>query len=642
MQQVEHAFRTVDSQHPKYTVPRSAWVTPWFLALFALGAVGILLSMEQLTRPYTELMRLFAEVDGDVLTEPVTLGFRPFFVLSSAVLAIFVMASWFERIKLFVLSVGSSLAIMVLTDAFFLWIHFEFNGASPFSLLGNIVNAFAQLFMLTIVWLSSHHLPRTIDVPSERDRPLRYSVVLVLALACAITAAVLGITLGIEYVDWLRDHSVLGGLGPGLLLFAPAFQITLFVFAMLGRLLTKRQRRRRLLAVLTQEHQPSMAFLVPAHNEEETIADCLNSIGRAALNYSGPCAVYVVDNASTDRTSEVARETLARHPHLVGHVLYCGTPGKSNALNYGLARMQGEILVRVDSDTIVDEKALPFVAAHFSDPAVAGVGGLSLPLPNQQRTLFGRIRAIEVLVNVGAVRMGQGVIDSIMVLPGQLSAYRRELITRLGGFASGINGEDTELTVRVGRAGYRIVMDPDIRLYSEVPHSIPHLREQRIRWSRSLLHVYKVHLSALWYLQGWRGLWLLPMGLLSAIRRALVPLFILYAIMALIVAPDRLFIRDGMAVVAVIAGPHLVLVAAALVVYRRPGLVLFVPGYLALRLFRSYVAIEALLSMRHRSLVPTTEGVEPLFTEIGPAELDEEPRPAVASRPLAGSGNGRP
>src|SRR5690606_2804631 len=106
---------------------------------------------------------------------------------------------------------------------------------------------------------------------------------------------------------------------------------------------------------------------------------------------------------------------------------------------------------------------------------------------------------------------------------------------------------------------------------------------------------------------------------------------------ALTMAPDRLFTRDGAAIVAVLAGPHLLIVFVALLVHRNPVLFLFTPGYLVLRLFRSYVAIEALLSMRHHSLVTSKEQSE---REVEVPEREEERVPVVASQSLAGS-NGR-
>lgn len=66
-------------------------------------------------------------------------------------------------------------------------------------------------------------------------------------------------------------------------------------------------------------------------------------------------------------------------------------------------------------------------------------------------------------------------------------------MTRAGGFATGMNGEDADLTMQIGRLGYRIVVDPRIRSYEDVPPTIGEFVEQRTRWARAGFHVYARH-----------------------------------------------------------------------------------------------------------------------------------------------------
>jgi glycosyltransferase involved in cell wall biosynthesis len=55
-----------------------------------------------------------------------------------------------------------------------------------------------------------------------------------------------------------------------------------------------------------------LAFVIPAHNEEQLIARTLESIHRAARAVGQPYEVFVVDDASTDRTAEIARDCAAQ------------------------------------------------------------------------------------------------------------------------------------------------------------------------------------------------------------------------------------------------------------------------------------------------------------------------------------------
>lgn len=342
----------------------------------------------------------------------------------------------------------------------------------------------------------------------------------------------------------------------------------------------------------------SVAFLIPAYNEVEAIGDCIRSLD-AAANCSVPCRIYVVDNGSTDGTGAVAMDELRRCQASKGEVLSCGQIGKAAALNLGLDCIEEDIVVRVDADTVVLPSLLQKLLPHFSDPDVGGAGGL--PLPRDESFLLAKMRAIEVYYNIGFLRVAQGAIDAVMVIPGILSAYRRSLLIEVGGFAEGLNGEDTDMTVRIGRLGYRIVADPSIHVFSEVPRTLGHLREQRLRWTRGFVNVISRNKSAIWTRQGTRGVWTLPYAFFNAFRRVIVVPVMVYAAAVALVDPSALFLRDGAAVAAMLVGPALPLTLGVLLAYRRPDLVPFIPAYLFLRLIRAYLSLEMMLTLPLRT-----------------------------------------
>jgi glycosyltransferase involved in cell wall biosynthesis len=86
-----------------------------------------------------------------------------------------------------------------------------------------------------------------------------------------------------------------------------------------------------------------LSFIVPAYNEESYIGDCLDSIIR---HMSGRMReIIVVDNASTDRTAEIANSRAGVR------VVYEGRKGVSYARQCGLERATGDVLAFVDADT---------------------------------------------------------------------------------------------------------------------------------------------------------------------------------------------------------------------------------------------------------------------------------------------------
>ena len=75
-------------------------------------------------------------------------------------------------------------------------------------------------------------------------------------------------------------------------------------------------------------------------------------------------------------------------------------------------------------------------------------------------------------------------VDAIVVIPGTFTAFRRGPAVTAGGFPVGMNGEDADLTMHIGRLGYRVAVDPRIRSYEDVPRNPGEFVEQRTRWAR--------------------------------------------------------------------------------------------------------------------------------------------------------------
>ncbi len=203
-------------------------------------------------------------------------------------------------------------------------------------------------------------------------------------------------------------------------------------------------------------------MIIPAYNEEYSISAVLEALDESAARYPGRVHVTVINNASKDRTGERTRETLSQCLHMTGDVIDCWTPGKSYALNAGLAQTLEDVVVRVDADTIVEPALFERVVPYFHDESVGGVSGIPLPRPDARRVIYG-IRYLEVLYSVGFLRVAQGSADATLVMPGNMSAYRGDVVRRLG-FGVGFNGEDTDIAVRIGRAGYQVITDLKVRL----------------------------------------------------------------------------------------------------------------------------------------------------------------------------------
>ncbi|MFK0073305.1 glycosyltransferase [Arthrobacter woluwensis] len=120
-------------------------------------------------------------------------------------------------------------------------------------------------------------------------------------------------------------------------------------------------------------NRPSVSIVIPAYNEESVIRQCLT----AAIYQSSPAhEIIVVDNKSTDRTAEIVRSMQLEYPespiHLVAqHDAQGLIPTRNAGLDYG----SGEVLGRIDADSVLEPEWVEQVQNAFLDPTVQAATG---------------------------------------------------------------------------------------------------------------------------------------------------------------------------------------------------------------------------------------------------------------------------
>ncbi len=113
--------------------------------------------------------------------------------------------------------------------------------------------------------------------------------------------------------------------------------------------------------------QVLLSVIIPAFNEELYLPQSLLSIQRASAECGCSVEIIVVDNASTDRTAEIACAFGARVVSEPVHNVAC-------VRNAGAATAHGEVLVFVDADTLVPHEFLNRVHQAMTDPQCLGGG----------------------------------------------------------------------------------------------------------------------------------------------------------------------------------------------------------------------------------------------------------------------------
>jgi cellulose synthase/poly-beta-1,6-N-acetylglucosamine synthase-like glycosyltransferase len=117
----------------------------------------------------------------------------------------------------------------------------------------------------------------------------------------------------------------------------------------------------------------------------------------------------------------------------------------------------------------------------FADPEIGAVSG-NAKVANRSG-LIPRWQHIEYVVGFNIDRRVYDMWRCIPTVPGAVGAFRRRALLDVGGVSADTLAEDTDLTMAVIRAGWRIVFEEKARAWTEAPTTLAELWRQRYRWS---------------------------------------------------------------------------------------------------------------------------------------------------------------
>ncbi len=226
----------------------------------------------------------------------------------------------------------------------------------------------------------------------------------------------------------------------------------------------------------------SVSVLIPAWNEEVGIQSTIESVLRTRYPR---LEIIIVNDGSTDSTHHVITAFLKKYKQkkLVTPVpiRYKRIPngGKARALNTALAMAKGDIVMTIDSDSIMDARAIKNIVRHFADERIASVAG-NVIIGNRRKPI-GLVQQLEYLYGFYFKR-ADSLLNAVYIVGGAAAAYRKAIIKNLGGFDESIITEDIELSTRLQDNGYLVKYAADAVVYTEGPSSFSGLCKQRLRW----------------------------------------------------------------------------------------------------------------------------------------------------------------
>lgn len=226
-----------------------------------------------------------------------------------------------------------------------------------------------------------------------------------------------------------------------------------------------------------------LTILVPAYNEEGMIAETVRSLQNQTL---APDEIIVIDDGSTDRTGEAARET--------GVTVICppeNTGSKAGAQNYALQFVKTEYTMAVDADTTLEMHATERIMKAFEDESVVAACGMVLP--RRVKTIWERGRYIEYLFAFVFYKPIQDFYQKPMISSGCFSVYRTDILRQHEGWSTRTMAEDMDLTWSFYNANHAVRFIPEAISYPIEPHNYNFMSKQLRRWSHGFVQNVCVH-----------------------------------------------------------------------------------------------------------------------------------------------------
>jgi len=226
------------------------------------------------------------------------------------------------------------------------------------------------------------------------------------------------------------------------------------------------------------DFQLAVSVVVPVRNGEATIGRLLDSL--LELDYDrGKVEVIVVDGNSTDKT----RDIVTKYPV---KLLTEEGRGLNAARNTGVKNSGGDVIAFTDSDCLVPSNWIRKIVENFRNPQVGCVGG---NVKGYDDDLLSRY-ADNSLMHVMRSFKERVVLDMIKLFfnypAGCNMAFRRSFIEEVGYFNEALmyGADDIELVERVGRAGGKIVLDPEVLILHKHRSTLRELLKQTFNWGR--------------------------------------------------------------------------------------------------------------------------------------------------------------
>jgi len=227
-----------------------------------------------------------------------------------------------------------------------------------------------------------------------------------------------------------------------------------------------------------KETIPSISVVISAYNEEDNIKECIESVLRQKVK---PEEIIVIDDASTDNTSEICREYHKRWSLI--YIRNKKNMGRFNTKIKGIKNSKHDIVILLDGDSTLCEDFIFIVKKYFQDPKVLSLGYLML---NKNKGYIPDVSCFLDLILSPLVRAGACII------------YRKDVlgipeIKKVDEMMPDDIYYYSRMDKLAKKENMKIIYDPKLIVLTEYPKSLKEEIARRFRWGRGRVSLYRHH-----------------------------------------------------------------------------------------------------------------------------------------------------
>jgi GT2 family glycosyltransferase len=242
------------------------------------------------------------------------------------------------------------------------------------------------------------------------------------------------------------------------------------------------------------EYEKSViSVVVPTRGRVNLLKNLFVSLKKASLNCNVPIETIIVDDSPLDQQNQIKKlcqEFEVRY--------FDGPSDVREKRNIGIREASGKIILFTDSDCEVSPNIFHEHLKVYAEDDTAGVLGIT-KFKGKENITWKIVSRTMFLDSFSFAETLSKYIDSAPWGTCTNLSLKKEILERVGGFDTNfpfrLGGDDTELGIRINKAGYKIKMNPDAVVFHtrETWSKLGAMTEKAFRWGRADFHILKKH-----------------------------------------------------------------------------------------------------------------------------------------------------